>query len=178
MTLFSENSSIVIQHSWATAQLWNNSDEAAQVRWPKCSGASVNSSSWGNTLRWKFNVSYTETEVKLAYVEKNAYPQSLIGPLVHAIQMRAPNHHSWGGTNSTTLIGHNGAALIGQQRYKWGYTTQLWLDRESLRSLGWISILGALLYKGWLRMQKHSAQAVNSPCGFSLICSLHDRPLP
>lgn len=156
MTLVSENSSIVIQHSWGTAQLWNNSGEAAQVRRPKCSCASVNSSSWGNTLRWKFNVSYTETEVKLAYIEKNAYLQSLIGRSV------GPLLYKWGLRTIRVGLVQIAPRWLVRMEQLWlvskdtneDVSAQLGLDRESLRSTGWISILGTLLYKGWLIMQK------------------------
>lgn len=60
------------------------------------------------------------------------------------MQMRTTNSHSSIGPNTVIPIGRIGAALIVGENVNENIAAPLQLDRESLSSIDWISILGAL----------------------------------
>ena len=71
------------------------------------------------------------------------------------MQMRTPNHHS--------LIGPRTLSWLIRIEPLWLVeSVQLWLDGESFSPIGW-KRTPELLYKAWLRWQKHSAETGSFP---------------
>lgn len=113
--------------------------------------------------------------MKVAYMEKNACQQSLIGPLpgkwglqiitVWLIQIAQP----W-------LVRMEQLRLVSKDTNK-GIAAQL--DSKGKVSDLLVEFQSQVLYfKGWFIMQEHSAQADSSACSFHLIYSVYKRLLP
>lgn len=122
-----------------------------------------------------------ERKGRLAYIERSSHPQFLIG----SISCKWELHHcSFIGPNSSVLISQLCAFwvviieplwLVGKDA-KEDIAVQLQLDVQGLSPISGNTIPGASLY-GLAQPAGAYCTGWQPSCGFSLICSVHDRPL-